>query len=295
MKQESTGRTVKNPNARLVTSADPMEYLLDNDSVQVKQVRIMDHGSQPQCAKVSIGVTMKGVVDSGSDITILGGEMFKKVASVAHLHKKDFHPPDKNPRNYDQQPFMIDGRIDIDVVFQDKAMKTAVYVKMDAPEDLLLSEGVCRQLGILTYHPEVQPLRGRRAEKTDDEATEKGETTEQQAVCQVPMVRVRLVCGNQSTLVEVELDNGKQEFKNTGSLLFESDKNLREQDKVHMEDALLQVNDRETAMLSDTKIRKREGIGCSDLCRTAGLYRDWKFYHCWKCCKMPHSHSRVRR
>ena len=47
--QESTGRTAKNPNARMVTSDDPKEYLLDDDSVLVKQVRIMDHGSQPQC------------------------------------------------------------------------------------------------------------------------------------------------------------------------------------------------------------------------------------------------------
>ena len=90
---------------------------------------------------------------------------------------------------------MIDGRIDIHVVFQDKAMKTTVYVKMDAPEDLLLSAGVCRKFSIVTYHPEVQPLRVRRAEKTDDEVMEKGETTERQAVCQVPMVKVRLVRG----------------------------------------------------------------------------------------------------
>ena len=41
--------------------------------------------------------------------------MLKEVASVAHLHKKDFYPPDKKPRNYDQQPFTIDGHIDIDV------------------------------------------------------------------------------------------------------------------------------------------------------------------------------------
>lgn len=34
-------------------------------------------------------------------------------------------------------------------------MKTDMYVKMDASEPLLLSEGVCRQLGIVTYHPEV--------------------------------------------------------------------------------------------------------------------------------------------
>ena len=191
---------------------------------------------------------MKGVVDTGSDITILGGEMFKKVASVARSHKKDFHPPDKKPRNYDQQPFTIDGCIDIDVVFQDKAMKTAVYVKMDAPEDLLISEGVCRQLGILTYHPEVQPFKVRRAEKIDDIR----ENTEQQAVCQVLMVRVRLVHGlrllpNQHTVVEVEFDDGNQEFKNSCSVLVES---VQEQDRVYMEDGLLQFNDRGTAVLS---------------------------------------------
>ena len=177
VKQEGTGRTVKNPSARMVTSDDPTLYLLDDDSMQVNQVRIQDQGSQPQCAQVSVGgVPMKGVVDSGSDITILGGEMFKKVVSVACLCQKDFQPPDKTPRNYDQQPFTVDGRIDIDVAFQDKTMKTTVYVKMDVSEDLLLSEGVCRQLGILTYYPEVQPLRIRRGEKTSEKSAETKET-----------------------------------------------------------------------------------------------------------------------
>lgn len=36
-------------------------------------------------------------------------------------------------------------------------MKTTVYVKMDAQDQLLLSEGVCRQLGIVTYHPSIEP------------------------------------------------------------------------------------------------------------------------------------------
>ena len=34
-------------------------------------------------------------------------------------------------------------------------MRTPVYIKMDAPEQLLLAEGVCRQLKIITYHPDV--------------------------------------------------------------------------------------------------------------------------------------------
>ena len=55
-------------------------------------------------------------------------------------------------------------------------MTTAVYVKMDAHDQLLLFfkfflEGVCRQLGILQYHPSVKRWRGgkkRRAQPTQD-------------------------------------------------------------------------------------------------------------------------------
>jgi len=39
------------------------------------------------------------------------------------------------------------------VTFVDKIMHTAIYVKMDAFDDLLLSEGVSQQLGIVEYHP----------------------------------------------------------------------------------------------------------------------------------------------
>ena len=34
-------------------------------------------------------------------------------------------------------------------------MHTPVYLKMDAHDDLLLSEGLCWQLGIVSYHPKV--------------------------------------------------------------------------------------------------------------------------------------------
>lgn len=34
-------------------------------------------------------------------------------------------------------------------------MRTPVYVKMDAKDQLLLSEGVCNQLRIITYHSVV--------------------------------------------------------------------------------------------------------------------------------------------
>ena len=70
------------------------------------------------------------------------------------LHKKDFKPPDKVPRNYDQQPFRLDGQIDLDIKFHDKSINTPVFVKMDAKKQLLLSEGFA---GVKTYHPDVEP------------------------------------------------------------------------------------------------------------------------------------------
>ena len=45
--------------------------------------------------------------------------------------------------------------MDLDISFGDATMRTPVYIKMDAADQLLLSEGVCRQLGIVTYHDEV--------------------------------------------------------------------------------------------------------------------------------------------
>ena len=40
---------------------------------------------------------MFGIVDSGADITIIGAELFKKVAAVAKVRKKDFKKSDKSP------------------------------------------------------------------------------------------------------------------------------------------------------------------------------------------------------
>ena len=51
--------------------------------------------------------------------------------------------PDKTPRTYDQKPFTLDGRMELEVQFEDKAMHTPIYIKMDARDQLLLSEGVC--------------------------------------------------------------------------------------------------------------------------------------------------------
>ena len=58
-------------------------------------------------------------------------------------------------------------------------MKKMAYIKMDTTEQLLLGEGVCRQLGIVTYHPDVK------------QCLETAETSD--AAVQVPTVRVQLL------------------------------------------------------------------------------------------------------
>ena len=100
------------------------------------------------------GVPVIGLVDIGADITIMGQEIFK-VASVARL-KKNLKKPDKTPYAYNQQSFSLDGMMSMDITFNDVTLTTPVYIKLDSKDQLLLSKGVCRQLGIVQYHPKVK-------------------------------------------------------------------------------------------------------------------------------------------
>lgn len=85
-----------------------MTYLeSDSDDNVVNLVHVTDRGSVPHRAKVLIqGVPAHGVIDTGADITIMGGELFKMVASVNKLKKSKFKKPDKTPP-YDQQTFTV--------------------------------------------------------------------------------------------------------------------------------------------------------------------------------------------
>ena len=81
--------------------------------------------------------------------------LFQQIANYAKLRKRDFKPADKVPRTYSREKFNLHGRMDLDISFRGKTKCTPVYIKMDAVEPLLLSEGVCSQLGLITFHPDV--------------------------------------------------------------------------------------------------------------------------------------------
>ena len=81
----------------------PPQYLLpDSDrDVQVSQVWVRDKGSNPQTVRVVIaGVPVDGTVDTGADITIMGAEVFKRLAAVVKLRRHDFKPADRTPHTY---------------------------------------------------------------------------------------------------------------------------------------------------------------------------------------------------
>ena len=174
-KRESQGRkgTAKQVQSKLTSAQVPQEShpvtlqdLLYSSSEEESDpktysIRIQDSGSAVKCAKVLIqGVPAYGLVDTGADITIIGGSLFQKVATVARLRRRDFKKADKTPHTYNQQTFRLDGRMDLDVTFGERTLNTPVYIKVDAADQLLLSEGTCRQLGIVSYHPAVETWRG---------------------------------------------------------------------------------------------------------------------------------------
>ena len=188
---------------------NPLDYLLSDSEGEdtVSLIRVEDKGSKSQLAPVEIGVLANGIMDTGADITIMGPELFKKVASVAKLKKRQLKKADKVPHTYDRREFKLDGRLDLDINFNNKTMNTAVYLKMDAHDDLLLSEGVCCHLGIITYHPSVSRQTTGRNGTPHPFA---------QSVCVSLVSSVRLApC--KETLVTVQIES--QDLK--GSLLLE--------------------------------------------------------------------------
>ena len=85
---ENRGRKKEQPSSKQITTgqswgtvtdqADILQLLFSDDESggQVDVIRVPDRGSHPRSAWVDIqGVPVYGVVDSGSDVTIMGGDL----------------------------------------------------------------------------------------------------------------------------------------------------------------------------------------------------------------------------
>lgn len=92
---------------------------------------------------------------------------------MCNLEKKHFKPADRGAYTYGSHPLSLDGQMDLHIKFGEKCICETVYVKSDASDALLLSEHVCCELNIVSYHSDVQPVaeldpkksRGKRGKK----------------------------------------------------------------------------------------------------------------------------------
>ena len=126
-------------------------------TVQVKEVT--QTTSTPKSIEVQIeGLPIRGIIDTGSDITILSGNALQEIVTACGIKREQFKPPDRTACTYGYQLLKLDGQLDLRIKFGEKSMCERVYVKLDAPDILLLSENVCCKLNIITYHPDVQSV-----------------------------------------------------------------------------------------------------------------------------------------
>ena len=100
----------------------------DSEDEEIRRIQLNYNGSRSRYAQVEVqGVPAQGIADSGADITIIGGELFRRVAAVARLRKKDLKKPDRVPRTYDHRPFTLDGKMDLDLSFDGTTMDPGIY------------------------------------------------------------------------------------------------------------------------------------------------------------------------
>ena len=158
-KQVQTAGASHTPNLTL-------SHFLSSDSEledsEIGQIRIDDQGSQQQYVDVLIeGVIARGVVDSGCRDHHHQWKIVWK-DSCCCAAEESTEACRRVPRTYDRKTSTLDGRLDLDICFDGVTMRNPIYVKLDAADQLLLGEGVCRQLKIISYHPSVLGKRSRR-------------------------------------------------------------------------------------------------------------------------------------
>ena len=88
-------------------------------------MQLEDASSVPKCVSVLVkGVPATGLVDTGVDLTMMGGELFKAVAAAAKLLKRDLHKANVTPKTYDQKTVHLDECLVLSIEFDNKTLTT---------------------------------------------------------------------------------------------------------------------------------------------------------------------------
>ena len=103
---------------------------------------------------------------------------------------------------------------------------------MNPPDGLLLSEGVCRQLGIISYHPEVHPLR----EAKNQTNTESSATESKVPLVKVSLVRTVNLLPHQSIIAQVQCS------ERSATCLVEPTQCLEQETGVQVEATLIETD-----------------------------------------------------
>ena len=150
-KTESAGGKLTQTKTPSKTTGPGTNYVIrDNSHSNIK--------SGSHCVQVNIeGVPITGIIDTGSDITILRGDAFYSIVSKSDLNVHNLKAAEQvKACTYDQTPISLDGQLNMKISFGEKVINATVYIKLIAPDWLLLSEEVCHMLGIVSYHPSVK-------------------------------------------------------------------------------------------------------------------------------------------
>ena len=84
-----------------------------------------DGGLQSTIIKIK-GIPVTGIIDTGSDITIISVDLFKKIVVDAGFKKEDFKTADKQAYSYNRLLTILDGQINV----TQSASKTRRYTPL---------------------------------------------------------------------------------------------------------------------------------------------------------------------
>ena len=61
------------------------------------------------------GVPVKGLIDTGSEATIISFELFKKIGKTANIPSSSLSPTDLILQDYNRNPIPMGARVDLEV------------------------------------------------------------------------------------------------------------------------------------------------------------------------------------